>query len=293
MPLREKYDIMINMEKQKQKSIKALDLINLIVFIVTLSVFAFCIIYAVVSMILDKESPIVGYGKYGFYELIQRVGIFLLILVPFILRKLRVVLPAPFTIAFNIFMLITVFGGTFMGLYINTHWWDKFNHTLSGVLLGLAGMFFLNSLTKSSEKVGSFGIVLYAFAFAVMCGAVWEIYEFTCDGLFGSNMQKFRNDHTLEEYIGRAALMDTMIDVVVDAVGAVIAGIFCAVMTARNRNFLRIFEIKILPKKTVCDTAAADSVQLDAQLEAAATGITEDMLSGDCGEDGVAEDLKE
>lgn len=263
------------MENQKKHFIKVLNVIDIAVFIVTVAVFAFCLCFAVVSMIIGKESPIDGYGAYTAYELLERAGILLLVFVPLILRLFRVVLPAPATIAFNLFMLITVFGGTFMGLYINTVWWDKFNHTLSGVLLGLAGMFFLNALTRNNEKVGGFGIFLYAFAFAVMCGAVWEIYEFTCDGLLGSNMQKFRDDHSLVPYVGREALVDTMMDVVVDACGAAIAGILCAVATSKNRDFLRMFEIKILPKKE----AVAGDVPVTADgcvaRETAATEIKE------------------
>lgn len=275
------------MENQKKNFIKVLNVIDIAVFIVTVSVFAFCICFAAVSMILGKESPIDGYGAYTAYNMLQRVGILIIVLIPFVLRLFRVVLPSPVTIAFNLFMLITVFGGTFMGLYINTNWWDKFNHTLSGVLLGLGGMFFLNALTRNNEKVSAFGIFLYAFAFAVMCGAVWEIYEFACDGLLGSNMQKFRNDHSLVEYVGREALIDTMMDIVVDACGAVVAGILCAVATSKNRDFLRMFEIKILPKKAVVAGDITTVADGDVACEIAATEIEEsnadasDIVVGD------------
>lgn len=248
-----------DMNVKEKKSERVLSAIDTAVFVITVAVFAFCLVYATVSMITGKESPIYGYGKYGMYELVQRAGVLCLVFVPFVLRRCRVYIPAAFTIAFNCFIIISVFGGTFMGLYINTKWWDKFNHTLSGILLGLAGMFFLNRITKDNEKVGAGSVVLYAFSFAVMCGVLWEIYEFTIDGIVGANMQKFRNDHTLEEYVGRAALMDTMGDIIVDAIGALAAGILCAVANAKSRSFLRMFEVKILPKKEKA-VAAADEL---------------------------------
>ena len=44
-------------------------------------------------------------------------------------------------------------------------------------------------------------------------GVFWEIIEFSCDRLFGLNMQKFR----LPTEDG---LVDTMIDLIVDSIGA-------------------------------------------------------------------------
>lgn len=246
-----------------KKENKILKIIDITVFTIALLCFLFCLVFSVIGMIAGFESPINGYGAYTAFEIVQRAGILALMLVPFVLRKCRIIIPRPVTTAFYVFLLITTFGGTFMGLYINTNWWDKFNHTLSGVLLGIAGLFFLNALTKQNDKVSAFGTFVYVFAFALMCGTVWEIYEFACDGILGSNMQKFRNDHTLVEYIGRAALTDTMGDIIVDAVGGAVAGIASAIAVSRNRNFLRIFEIGIAGRpdssieNTVNDEVAA------------------------------------
>lgn len=245
------------MEKKRINSKSLLEKLDLATYAVTFAIFAFSLIFAIVCMITGKQSPVNGYGKYGAYELLQRIGVILLVLVPVILRKLRVQIPPLVTISFNLFIVMAVFCGTFMGLYINTKWWDKFNHVVSGALLGVAGMFFLNAITKNNEKVGSFGIVLYALAFGLMCGAIWEIYEFTGDGLLGTNMQRYRDDHVLVDYVGREALMDTMLDVVADAIGALLAGILCAMATARNRDFLKTFEVKILPKKQAAERACA------------------------------------
>ena len=56
-------------------------------------------------------------------------------------------------------------------------------------------------------------------------GLVWEIYEYSFDGILGLNMQKFRlEDGT--ELIGRAALCDTMDDFIVDALGAFAAAAY-------------------------------------------------------------------
>ena len=70
-------------------------------------------------------------------------------------------------------------------------------------------------------------VALFAFMFAVGMGALWEIFEFGMDQMFGLNMQK-------------SGLVDTMWDLIVDAVGAaVIAFLGWAYMRAAgNDSFL-------------------------------------------------------
>jgi hypothetical protein len=54
-----------------------------------------------------------------------------------------------------------------------------------------------------------------------MIGAIWESYEFLGDGLLGLNMQKFKlADGTL--LVGHEALKDTMYDIIIDSVSALV-----------------------------------------------------------------------
>ena len=58
-------------------------------------------------------------------------------------------------------------------------------------------------------------LAVFAFCFSAAIGTVWEIFEFTVDGVLGVNMQKFMlEDGT--QLIGREALSDTMYDIIVD-----------------------------------------------------------------------------
>ena len=57
-----------------------------------------------------------------------------------------------------------------------------------------------------------------------MIGALWEIYEFTGDGLFGLNMQKYMLENGTQ-LVGRAALGDTMKDIIVDVLGSLLASV--------------------------------------------------------------------
>ena len=233
----------------KSKSDRAFEIIDIVVEAISAGIFAFCLVWASVCMAIGKPSPIHGYGQYRTVEILQQLGGLAVVSLPFIVKKIGVKLPPYVTILFNIFVVLTVFGGTIMGLYINTNWWDKFNHTISGVLLGMAGMFFVNSLTKGKDEVGGFSVFIVVFSVALMCGAVWEIYEYTCDGIFTLNMQKFMDDLTGEVYVGHAALKDTMGDITVDALGGLIAGIVCAVLSVKDMSFVRKFAVSFEPRR--------------------------------------------
>jgi hypothetical protein len=55
-----------------------------------------------------------------------------------------------------------------------------------------------------------------AFTFVVTMGVFWEIFEFSMDQFLGFNMQKWQEGGI------RAGLIDTMQDLVVDTIGALI-----------------------------------------------------------------------
>jgi hypothetical protein len=70
-------------------------------------------------------------------------------------------------------------------------------------------------------------VALFAFLFAFSLGAVWEIVEFGVDQGFGTNMQK-------------SGLVDTMWDLIVDAVGALVIALlgYLHIKRAVNDSFL-------------------------------------------------------
>ena len=112
-------------------------------------------------------------------------------------------------------------------LYFLIPHWDSILHAFSGAMLGALG-FSLVSILNGSKRLklnlSPFFVSLFAFCFALAAGTVWEIYEYTFDGLLSLNMQKFAlEDGTL--LVGRQALSDTMKDLIVDALSALIISI--------------------------------------------------------------------
>lgn len=142
-------------------------------------------------------------------------------------RRWSFEIPNYMSILYFIFLYCAIYLGEVRNFYYVVPHWDTILHAFSGAMLGAFG-FTLVRIFNDSEKVrvnlSPLFICMFAFCFALSVGALWEIYEFSGDALFGLNMQKFRlADGT--ELVGHAALGDTMKDIIIDAIGAFIVSV--------------------------------------------------------------------
>lgn len=104
-----------------------------------------------------------------------------------------------------------------MSNYYETYWWwDILLHSGSGFLFGVFGflsIWVLNEDPKVYLKLSPLFMSISAFSFSIVAGVLWEIFEFFMDQTFGLNMQK-------------SGLVDTMWDLIVVCVGAVVVAGF-------------------------------------------------------------------
>lgn len=152
------------------------------------------------------------------------LGIVSMLLPTFIERKLKIDIPNFMEIMFIIFLYAAIYLGEVRSFYYLIPFWDTILHSFSAFMTAALGFFvvdLLNSDKRVKMMLSPLFLALFAFCFSVAIGTVWEIFEFTVDGLLGVNMQKFMlEDGT--QLIGRKALSDTMWDIVVDSVSAFI-----------------------------------------------------------------------
>lgn len=165
-------------------------------------------------------------------------GIILITLLPQLLaRRFHVVIPAEFQLLTIGFVFASLFLGEVHGYYTRFWWWDIVLHTSSGFLLGIIGfllVYVLNETEHIQLKMRPGFVAFFAFLFALGTGAVWEIFEFTVDSLFGTDMQKTMLGDS-------SGLTDTMWDLIVDAVGALIISVlgYGYLKAKRDESFLR------------------------------------------------------
>lgn len=94
--------------------------------------------------------------------------------------------------AFLIFILLSVFAGRTLKIYMLIPHWDKILHFLSGFIFASAGSEIYIKLDGNciNRRLISF----FAVIFAIAAACVWEIYEFSIDKILNMSSQNGLND---------------------------------------------------------------------------------------------------
>jgi hypothetical protein len=145
--------------------------------------------------------------------------ILIVLFIPIIFkRRLQVDIPAEFHLTAVIFTFAALYLGEIQHFYQRVWWWDIALHGSAGLLMGIFGfllIYILNESKRIDIHLTPGFIAFFAFTFAVSIGTVWEIFEFSADQIFQLNMQKpMMGDPS--------GLTDTMWDMIVNAIGALI-----------------------------------------------------------------------
>ncbi|MCY6371159.1 hypothetical protein [Clostridium ganghwense] len=174
------------------------------------------IVLANIMRILLILSMVISIKTQSWLNLFIAISTFVLTYLPYIIaRKNGIKLPASFQIVILSFIFAAQILGELGNYYYKFWWWDIMLHTFSGVILGMVGfllIYILNREEKIDLIMSPFFVALFSFTFALCMGALWEIFEFSMDSIFGLNMQK-------------SGLVDTMWDLIVDSIGALITSI--------------------------------------------------------------------
>lgn len=199
-----------------------------IIYFLTLASFTLPIIYTAVSLIsslMGNEPNLSEAFHNDLLAILQCLLGAAAIHLPRILKKLmRLEIPPLMYILYLIFLFCSIYLGEFRNFYELVPYWDDILHALSGIITGFFA-FMLTSVfmrkKSNPNTVSPLFIALFALTFSVTIGVLWEIYEFTLDSCFGLNMQKYKTaDGVL--LTGTQALTDTMKDLIIDTLSAVL-----------------------------------------------------------------------
>lgn len=188
------------------------------------------------------------------------LGLVAMLLPGFLSRKAKIEIPSNMYLLYVVFLYCAIYLGEVHSFFYAFSQWDTILHCFSGIMLGALGFSVITLLNKSENvtvNLSPFFVALFAFCFAIMLGVLWEIYEFTFDGLMGLNMQKFRlEDGT--QLIGRAALADTMYDLIVDGSGALFMSTIGYISLKYKKGWIEKLTIK--KKKSAKGSVPEDTV---------------------------------
>lgn len=155
------------------------------------------------------------------------LGVVVMLLPSAVNRKWNVPIPRNIYIAYYIFLFCAIFLGEVFDFYYVIPHWDVILHLFSGAMLGALGFILVDLLNLNKTIHVSLSPLfesVFAFCFALALGTLWEIYEFSFDRLLGLNMQKAYTANGVA-LVGADALLDTMEDLIVDAIAALAVAI--------------------------------------------------------------------
>lgn len=258
----------------KSKSERTVQILSISLFVLL----GLSFIYAVVMLIIegsDTEADYLLTASQSFMGLV-------VMLLPFVLRKkFKLDIPIYLQVILVVFVYLAIFCGEVRHYYYRFKYWDLLLHSFSGIIFGLLSFSIINLLNENRVmhlNLSPLFVALFAFCFAVTVGTVWEIYEFINDAVGGANMQKFIPEfppffnggnsnlplngtdeeiaaffRTPEGY--KFALLDTMEDLIVDAIGALIVSIVGYVLLKRKSSrFEKLLIVRNSTAKTTEET---------------------------------------
>lgn len=236
--------------KSKNKAAKRWDLqriLSAIVFLTLLISIVFLVVRVFIAPGSEENPEPFARTKSDYVLMLLQcsLGVFAMLLPGLISKKMRVEIPSVMYILFVLFLYCAIYLGEVKNFYYAIPNWDTILHCFSGAMLGALGFSFVALLNKSDRvplNLSPLFVVVFAFCFAVTLGVFWEIYEFSFDGLLGLNMQKayLENGTAL---LGRAALMDTMKDLIVDAVGALVTCVIGYISLKYKKGWIEKLQI--------------------------------------------------
>lgn len=224
------------MTEEKQR--KAARIIGTILFVTLV----LSVIYAVVRFMLapSEISADAPYKKIKSDYLLMitqcALGILVMMLPTFIAHKWKIVVPDTIVIVYFAFLYCAIYLGEVRNFYYVIPHWDTILHAFSGAMLGALGFVLVDILNKDAKvavDLSPFFLALFAFCFALSVGALWEVYEFSFDAFLGLNMQKHTTGSGVE-LVGKAALTDTMKDIIIDALAALVVSVLGYVLRKRK-----------------------------------------------------------
>lgn len=149
----------------------------------------------------------------GIVIVLKDSSIIFTLVLPYIIKRLfKVNIGEGFIFVWILFIFLAHYMGVICEMYNKWYYFDKVTHTFSGVLSGCAGVVIL-----SNVKVKSIGFkILFILSFTWLCAGLWEVFEFTCNALFGGDAQR----------VALTGVTDTMWDMIVAFIGSIFVCIF-------------------------------------------------------------------
>lgn len=198
------------------------------------------------------------------------LSLILFLLPAFAEERFKIEIPPLFEGIIYLFIFAAEILGEIDHFYINIPGWDTMLHTINGFVCAAVGLSMVYLLNAKSDNLNlsPFYLVVAAFCFSMTVGVIWEFIEFSMDQVFYLDMQKdfivqnigsvtldpthsqipvkvsgitrtlietsAGKTYTVEGGYLDIGIIDTMKDLFVNFVGAIVFDLFGYVMLKKN-----------------------------------------------------------
>lgn len=144
----------------------------------------------------------------------------------------------------NLIIFIGIVFGSYLELFDKLPWFDNFMHILSGFVCASFGYDFACIIQRKIGRCAATLAAIFSLMFALSIAVGWEFYEFLMDTLHGTNLQLAKQGpetamFDLAKYNGEygyIGLVDTMVDLMMNAAGGVAGMIFMIILRNRKKK---------------------------------------------------------
>lgn len=132
---------------------------------------------------------------HGNYEnlFVYTLSLVLFMIPSFVEETFGIDIPSTLEIIVLLFIFCAEVLGELQAYYLRFPYWDTMLHTVNGFLCAAVG-FALVDILNRNEKIkfhlSPIFLAVVAFCFSMTVGVIWEFFEFGCDWLFHTDMQK-------------------------------------------------------------------------------------------------------
>ncbi len=204
-----------------------------IIYFILVGIVLLELIGSVVSVVF-AQSPDVRDA--GISNVFLSVLVIILFSVPWMIEsRFKLDIPNYIEILVLFFLFASIVLGNIHGWLVDVDGYDKVLHTVSGITISIIAFeiihFYNNSRSKEAQMHPGL-VAIFALMFSMTLLVVWEFYEFAVDTISYQidpdtlrNMQRYQWDNSSLFYPQDYGLMDTMLDLIVGAAGAIVVSI--------------------------------------------------------------------
>ncbi len=151
------------------------------------------------AVYLTLRASVIAVGTFSFLSgnyqnfFLCILSLILFLLPAFVTKNFGIEFPETLEIIVLLFIYAAEILGEISGFYVKIAFWDTMLHTVTGFLAAAIGFALMDILNRNEHfkfQISPIYMAVVAFCFSMTVGAVWELFEFSMDMLFGLDMQK-------------------------------------------------------------------------------------------------------